>query len=124
MPALRAYKPELILVSSGFDPSFLDCLGRMLLRAEDFAAMARELCGAADELCGGKVVFSHEGGYSEVYVPFCGVAVLEAMSGVASGVTDPFARDVGPSRQLALQPHQRAAVDRAAENLKIALLVK
>ena len=122
LPALRAYKPELILVSSGFDPSFLDTLGRMLLRAEDFGLMAKMLCDAADELCGGKIVFSHEGGYSEVYVPFCGVAVLEAMSGVASGVVDPFARDVGPARQIALQPHQRAAVDLAAENLKIALV--
>ena len=40
----------------------------------------------------------------------------------ASGVIDPFARDVGPARQITLQPHQRAAVDLAAENLKIALV--
>lgn len=122
LPALRAFRPELILVSSGFDPSFLDTLGRMLLRACDFGELARRLVAAADELCSGRIVFSHEGGYSEVYVPFCGVAVLEAMTGAASGVTDPFQADVGGSAAvLELQPHQRAAVDRAAENLAIAL---
>ena len=122
MPALEAFRPDLILVSSGFDPSFLDTLGRMLLRAEDFAWMARQLCDAADRLCGGRIVFSHEGGYSEVYVPFCGVAVLEAMSAVDSGVKDPFAGDVGPERWLELQPHQKAAVDAAERNLAIALV--
>ena len=123
LPALRAFKPELIVVSSGFDPSFLDTLGRMLLRACDFGELAQRLCMAADELCGGKIVFSHEGGYSEVYVPFCGVAVLEAMNGASSGVHDPFEADVGGNpKVLELQPHQKAAVDCAAANLRLALL--
>ena len=33
---------------------------------------------------------AHEGGYSPTYVPFCGLAVLEALSGKNSGVDDPF----------------------------------
>lgn len=122
LPALGAFRPDVILVSSGFDPAFLDPLGRMLLRAEDFGWMARSLRRAADELCDGRVVFAHEGGYSELYVPFCGVAVLEELAGVHAGVVDPFAGDVGPERTLLLQPHQAAAVDAAAKNLAIALV--
>ena len=65
-PALRAYKPELILVSCGFDGSFLDPLGRMLLTSDDFRELTRRLRVCAEELCAGRLVFAHEGGYSEV----------------------------------------------------------
>jgi acetoin utilization deacetylase AcuC-like enzyme len=45
---------------------------------------------AADRLCGGKLVMVHEGGYAESYVPFCGLAVMEALSGVKTEVEDPL----------------------------------
>ena len=65
LPALAAYKPELILVSAGFDCAFLDPLGRMMLTSHHFREMARMLLGAAEAHCGGRIVFAHEGGYSE-----------------------------------------------------------
>lgn len=67
-PALRAFKPELILVSCGFDGSFLDPLGRMLLTSDDFRELTRRLRVCAEELCGGRICYCHEGGYSEVCV--------------------------------------------------------
>ncbi|PQQ38898.1 class II histone deacetylase, partial [Photorhabdus luminescens] len=45
---------------------------------------------AADNLCDGKLVVVHEGGYAESYVPFCGLAVLEQMSGIRTEVKDPM----------------------------------
>jgi len=57
-----------------------------------------------------------------MYVPYCGLAVIEELSGHSTGVTDPFIEDVGSPEWQALQAHQRAAVDRAAENLSIALV--
>jgi hypothetical protein len=39
--------------------------------------MARRLLEVADELCDGRIVFSHEGGYSNDYSPYCGLAVVE-----------------------------------------------
>jgi acetoin utilization deacetylase AcuC-like enzyme len=122
LPALHAFHPDLILVSSGFDCAFLDPLGRMMLTSDNFREMTRLLIQAADELCGGRVVISHEGGYSEVYVPYCGVAVLEALSGSSSGINDPFIADVGSPEWQVLQPHQEKAVSRAAENLSLALI--
>ena len=121
LPALRAHKPELILVSCGFDAAFLDPLGRMMLRARDFRALTAALRSAADELCGGRLVLAHEGGYSAMYVPFCGLACVEELAGFDSGVVDPFERDAGADKWLALQPHQKAAVDAARSTLGIAL---
>jgi acetoin utilization deacetylase AcuC-like enzyme len=46
--------------------------------------------GAAKDLCGGRLVLVHEGGYSEVYVPFCGHAVLEELSKTAIRAADPL----------------------------------
>jgi acetoin utilization deacetylase AcuC-like enzyme len=44
---------------------------------------------AAADLCNGRVVVMHEGGYSEAYVPFCGHALIEAMAGHRTPVVDP-----------------------------------
>lgn len=110
-PALRKFRPELIIVASGFDSSNADPLGRMLLTSGSYAELTRRLMAVADDVCDGRLVVSHEGGYSPVYVPFCGLAVLEALSGVTTGTVDPyevFWRDL-PGQEL--QNHQRALVD-------------
>ena len=62
-PMARAYKPELILVSAGFDISFGDPLGLMTVSSDGFAYLTGVLQGLADELCGGKLVLALEGGY-------------------------------------------------------------
>jgi acetoin utilization deacetylase AcuC-like enzyme len=91
LPALDRFRPELIIVACGFDASAYDPLGRMLCTAATFRAMTRRLMQAADQLCGGRLVLVHEGGYSEAYVPFCGHAVLEEMSGAPVTAPDPMA---------------------------------
>ncbi len=45
---------------------------------------------AAADLCDGRLMMAHEGGYSEVHVPFLGHAVLECMSGSDIHAPDPF----------------------------------
>ena len=59
--------------------------------ADTFRALTRAVMQAADRLCGGRLVLVHEGGYSEVYVPFCGHAVLEELSGAPVTAPDPLA---------------------------------
>ena len=112
-PAIRAFAPDLIMVSSGFDPSAFDPLGRMSVTSGGFRGIAERLLGIADEACGGRIVFSHEGGYSPVHVPFCGVAVLEALTGIETGVEDPFNVSVGESPTRELAPWQAEAVERS-----------
>lgn len=91
LPALRRFRPDAIVVACGFDAAAVDPLGRMLCTAATFRTMTRMLKLLAEDICGGRLVLVHEGGYSEVYVPFCGHAVLEELSGSAIAAPDPLA---------------------------------
>jgi acetoin utilization deacetylase AcuC-like enzyme len=101
------------VIACGFDAGGFDPLGRMQLSAATFGEMAERLCAAAARLCGGRLVAAHEGGYSAAHVPFCGLAVIEALSGLDAGVDDPFAYVDGQAGQK-LQAHQADAVEAAA----------
>ena len=114
LPALHAYRPDLIIVSSGFDGAGVDPLGRMMLSSATFRAMTRHLMEAADELCDSRLLMSHEGGYSAMYVPYCGLAVLEELSGVRTDFEDPLETMMAAWGQQELQPHQKALIDTAA----------
>jgi acetoin utilization deacetylase AcuC-like enzyme len=114
VPAVRRFRPDLIVVSSGFDGSAMDPLGRMMATSETFRALARQTMDLAREVCGGRVLAIHEGGYSTAYVPFCGLAVFEEMLGQRSGVEDPFLPIFAGMGGQDLQPHQQAVIDAAA----------
>lgn len=94
LPALRAFQPDLIIVACGFDAGIFDPLAHQLCTAETFRQLTRQTMRAADELCDGKLVLTHEGGYSESYVPFCGHAVMEELSGSSIRADDPLAEIV------------------------------
>ena len=114
LPALERFRPQLIVVASGLDASAMDPLGRMLCTSETYRAMAAKIVGAADSLCGGRLVATHEGGYSNAYVPFCGLAVIEEFAGIRTAVIDPYADELMHMGGQNLQPHQAAAIDAAA----------
>ncbi len=83
----------------------------MLLYSDSYREITEWLMAAADDICGGRLVMSHEGGYSVFYVPFCGVAVMEALTGKTSGITDPFADMPRHATYQEILPHQRAVLD-------------
>ena len=112
LPALRRFRPDLIVVASGFDASFFDPLGRQLLPSKTFGDMTKAIMKVADELCEGRIVAVHEGGYSEAYVPFCGVSVIEALSGEASPIVDPYLESILANPSQVLQSVQRDTIER------------
>lgn len=61
--AARA-RPELILISAGFDAHRADPIGSLGLESEDFADISRLVVDCADQHCGGKIVSLLEGGYN------------------------------------------------------------
>jgi acetoin utilization deacetylase AcuC-like enzyme len=63
LPALAAFRPDLILVSCGFDAHARDPLASINLTAQDFGWATRVLMDAADRYCGGRLVSLLEGGY-------------------------------------------------------------
>ncbi len=90
IPALQRFGPDLIIIACGLDASGVDPLARMMASSETFRAMTRMVREAAETLSGGRLVAVHEGGYSEVAVPFCGLAVVEELASHRTAVEDPF----------------------------------
>ncbi|MEO9826751.1 MAG: class II histone deacetylase [Paracoccaceae bacterium] len=118
LPAIRSFRPDAIIIACGFDPAAFDPLGRMMATVETFRAMTRQIMDLAHEVCDDRLVMVHEGGYSEVYVPFCGHAVLAEMSGSSITAPDPFAERLR-DRQPA--PRFDAYVDTLLSEMKDAL---
>jgi acetoin utilization deacetylase AcuC-like enzyme len=100
VPALERFRPELIVVACGYDANAVDPLARMLAHSDTFRVMTRLVHEVAERHAGGRLVMVHEGGYSEAYVPFCGLAVLEELSGIRTAVVDPM-RDFVEQQQPA-----------------------
>lgn len=63
LPFLDAFRPQLVLISAGFDGHRLDPLAQWALEAEDYAQLTRALVAVADRHAGGRVVSLLEGGY-------------------------------------------------------------
>lgn len=78
-PVALEFKPELILLSAGFDTYFQDPLGGMRVKPEGFANMARILLNIAGACCQGRLVAMLEGGYHISGLTRSVKAVLEEM---------------------------------------------
>ena len=63
LPIARRFQPQLILVSAGYDAHWNDPLAGMALTIHGYAGLVDRLLGLAKELCGGRIVFTLEGGY-------------------------------------------------------------
>lgn len=109
-PALHDFRPDLLMVSAGQDAAGTDPLGRMCISADGFRCMTIGLRDVARDLCQGRLVMVQEGGYSLNQMPWCVLAILEALLDVeATFKIDPVAID-GPST---LRAEERAAVESA-----------
>ncbi|WP_313404509.1 class II histone deacetylase [Aeromicrobium sp.] len=111
LPSVAAFKPDMIIVACGYDASAADPLSAMMLTSSTYREMTRSLVELAGAVCGGRLAMSHEGGYSPVYVPFCGLAVVEALSGIDSGIADPYEADWAAWAGQELQPHQGRVIE-------------
>lgn len=79
MPALESFRPDLILISAGFDAHRRDPLAHQSLEAEDFAWATRAVLEVARSCCAGKVVSSLEGGYDLEGLGRSAVAHVQAL---------------------------------------------
>lgn len=61
---VEAFRPDLVLISAGFDAHRLDPLANVMLEEADFGWATRKLMDLADRSCGGRLVSLLEGGYS------------------------------------------------------------
>lgn len=120
IPALEAFQPDMIIVACGYDAAVPDPLACMQATAETFGSLTSKIKEAAARLCNGKLVLAHEGGYSEVYVPFCGHATIAALAGSATQAPDPMAHSFGARQPAAdFDAFLRRSIDDMAATLEL-----
>ena len=64
LPALEAFRPQMLFISAGFDAHQDDPLAQINLSEEGFAQITRRLMAMSDRHCNGRVVSVLEGGYN------------------------------------------------------------
>ncbi len=90
LPSLvERFAPQMIFVSAGFDSHWDDPLAELGLSSAGYYAYSKRLVELAEEHCGGKIVFSLEGGYNPKNVASGVDAVLCALAGVPFRPADP-----------------------------------
>ena len=86
-PVLRRFRPQIILVSAGFDAHFADPLAQMLVSTRGYYEIATLLRDLAEELCEGRILYALEGGYDLTALAWSVRACIDALLG------NPFAED-------------------------------
>ncbi len=113
-PIIDEYRPDLILVSAGFDIWKHDLLGDMKVSEEGFAALFGLFQRWADEHCGGRLVCALEGGYDPAGVVAGVRAALEVMTRARApckpldAAPSEKTRDIAETARAVLAPHWRS----------------
>jgi len=95
IPAIDQFRPELLLISAGFDAHERDPLARMRLSSAGYATLTGWLCDAADRHCQGRLMAVTEGGYELAALKSCLELSVEVLAGPASGA--PAEPSLGPT---------------------------
>ncbi|HEX8437364.1 histone deacetylase [Archangium sp.] len=107
LPVAEAFRPDLVLVSAGFDAHHRDPLGGMELTERGFGAMCTAMKTLADSTCGGRLVLLLEGGYSLEGLSRSVHTCVEVLAGEAK---DSFPEGVSREAAAALQRSREALV--------------
>ncbi|MDD5038001.1 MAG: histone deacetylase, partial [Dehalococcoidales bacterium] len=89
IPVVKRFKPQLILVSAGYDAHWADDLATMQVSTTGFARMVKSIKELADELCNGRLVFILEGGYHLQALAFSVKATFDVLLG-STNIEDPL----------------------------------
>jgi acetoin utilization deacetylase AcuC-like enzyme len=109
VPVIDQFRPELVMISAGFDAHERDPLARMRLTTAGYAALTKSLCDAADRHCHGRVVAVTEGGYDLAALKAC----LESTVALLDGAPVPQPSD--PPRPATQRSRMAIAQVRSAQ---------
>ena len=99
-PAARLFRPELILVSAGYDAHWLDPLANMRLSITGYTRLLEQLLALADELCHGRLVVALEGGYHIGALSHSVLSAVRLLIHSHQGPSDPFGPAPGSERDI------------------------
>jgi len=89
LPLAERYRPQLVLVSSGFDAHWMDPSSVLGLSVAGYYNLVSGFCRLAERFCDGRLVLVLEGGYNRRTLAACAAAALHALRGEPC-VEDPF----------------------------------
>lgn len=104
-PIAEQFKPDLVLVSAGFDPHVDDPLGDMQVTSDGFSHLCGVVCELADRLAGGKLVMVLEGGYD-----------IDGLAASVHGCTAVLAGQTPPAVPRTASQRGEAALRRALDH--------
>ncbi|MQX38409.1 histone deacetylase family protein [Roseospira navarrensis] len=81
-PAMRAFRPQLVIISAGFDGHAHDPLSHMRLQVADFVWATQRMMAVADDCCEGRLISVLEGGYDLPSLAGCVHAHVRTLMGV------------------------------------------
>ena len=110
IPIIDQFRPELLLISAGYDAHERDPLARMRLSTAGYAGLTKVLCDAADRHCHERVVAVTEGGYDLTALKAC----LESSIAVLDGGAPPPPAE--PLRAATARSRTAIAAVRAAQS--------
>lgn len=106
LPILKQFRPELILISAGFDAHMNDPLAGMRVTSEYFGHLTAAIAAVADECCKGRLVAVTEGGYDLAALGESLRASIRALDGDTKGFATPSgATPRGDATVKAVLPH-------------------
>ena len=105
-PAAERFRPDILLVSAGFDAHWRDPLAGLQVTTAGYLALAQRLKQLADNLCAGRVLFALEGGYDEEVLA---EGVLACLAAFGEDADSPD--ELGPAPYP--EPDIRDRIDRA-----------
>jgi acetoin utilization deacetylase AcuC-like enzyme len=96
-PIAMKYKPQLIMVSAGYDGHWSDNIALMQLSVSGFARIVEIIKVLADKLCDGKLIFTLEGGYNHEAISYSVLASLNMLMG-NKDIEDPMGKQASRVR--------------------------
>jgi len=88
VPIARQYKPQFIVVSTGFDNHYSDPVASLSLSALSYVETFGKVLELASEFCMGRLVAVLEGGYSRSFLGKMAIAVIAKMAGIPYPIKD------------------------------------
>jgi acetoin utilization deacetylase AcuC-like enzyme len=98
VPVIDQFRPELLLISAGYDAHERDPLARMRLSTGGYALLTKALCDAADRHCHGRIVAVTEGGYDLQALKACLETTIAIFDGAAVKPQEPSLAATSRSR--------------------------
>ncbi len=103
IPVSKRFKPQLILVSAGYDLHWTEGIAMMQVSTTGFAQIVKIIKGLADELCSGRLVFSLEGGYNPAALASSVKATFDTLLG-NTNIEDPLGQSPRRFETVSIAP--------------------